>query len=48
MRNKKLVSFTLSLKTVEQLNTYAKENAVNKSALINNLIIKELQEKSKK
>lgn len=42
MKNRKLVSFTLSLKTIERLNDLVKTKSINKSAFIERLINQEI------
>ena len=42
MKNKKLVSFTIKKETIERLREYSKKNSINKSALIDRLINKEI------
>ena len=46
--NKQLISFTLNETTVDKFYAYAQENAINKSALVDKLILKEIAEKTKK
>ena len=43
MKNRKLVSFTLSTETIEKLNQMVKEKSINKSALVDRLINEEIQ-----
>lgn len=42
MKTTKLASFTLKIDTINRLNEYAKKNSINKSALIDRLINKEI------
>jgi predicted DNA-binding protein len=48
MKEKKLVSFTINIKTLERLNKYSKNNSINKSALIDRLINQEINKNEEK
>ena len=43
MRKTKNITVCLDIETIKKLNEYSKKNSINKSALINNLIIKEIE-----
>ena len=47
MKQRKLVSFTLQMKTIDRLNKAVKENSINKSALVDRLINEELNKLEK-
>lgn len=48
MKKTKLASFTLNLETIKKLAKYAKENSINKSALIDRLINEEINKENGK
>jgi predicted DNA-binding protein len=47
MKNRKLVSFTLSHEVIEKLNNLVKTNSINKSAFIERLINQEIEREVK-
>jgi len=48
MKKTKLVSFTLKLETISLLDQYAKNNSINKSALLDKLINEEINKQKNK
>ena len=47
MKNRKLVSFTLSHEVIKKLNNLVKTNSINKSAFIERLINQEIEKEVK-
>jgi predicted DNA-binding protein len=47
MKNRKLVSFTLSHETINKLNELVKTKSINKSAFVERLINQEINENRK-
>ena len=47
MKSKKLVSFTLDMKTIKRLDKLSKEKSINKSAFVDRLINQEIDKEVK-